>query len=139
MTPRLLLGASGVMIAAAVAAVVVSGADDKAGTEEAAYSGALIEVAADVKATSNTYAMSLDGGAKVAVQVATSGARTQRADFPCAWRARGTPAKSCGLALKDGGLLDVGEENTMRPGTWAGAGCLRKACVEYAGKGDGVP
>lgn len=47
--------------------------------------------------------------------------------FPCAWK----PRDGGVCTTLDGG--DPGVENTMQPGQWAGAGCVRKACVEIAG------
>lgn len=45
----------------------------------------------------------------------------------CAWR----PAGGSNCALVDGG--NPGDQNTMLPGQWVGAGCRPKSCVEIAG------
>jgi hypothetical protein len=47
---------------------------------------------------------------------------------PCAWK----PTAGATCARADGG--NPGVENTMQPGNWVGAGCVRKACVEFAGE-----
>lgn len=47
--------------------------------------------------------------------------------FPCAWK----PNAGAACTLADGG--NPGLQNTMQPGDWVGAGCVRKACVEVAG------
>lgn len=47
----------------------------------------------------------------------------------CAWRPAGAAKNSC--RKRDGG--DPGDENTMQEGEFAGAGCIRKACVEISG------
>ncbi len=50
--------------------------------------------------------------------------------FPCAWRPRDAGAAVC--TRLDGG--DPGLENTMQPGSFTGAGCQPKSCVEIAGE-----
>lgn len=47
--------------------------------------------------------------------------------FPCAWK----PNAGATCTRLDGG--NPGVQNTMQPGQWTGAGCVRKACVEIAG------
>ena len=49
--------------------------------------------------------------------------------FPCAWRPLGVSPSLC--MRFDGGT--VGDETTMDPGEWTGAGCVRKACREAQG------
>lgn len=47
--------------------------------------------------------------------------------FPCAWK----PNAGAACTKLDGG--NPGVENTMQPGQWIGAGCVRKSCIEIAG------
>lgn len=53
-------------------------------------------------------------------------------ESPCAWR----PIKGADCVRFDGG--DPGDENTMQAGEWFGAGCIRKACVIFAGESEGT-
>lgn len=46
----------------------------------------------------------------------------------CAWK----PNAGAACTKTDGG--NPGVENTMRPGTYVGAGCVKKSCVEMAGE-----
>lgn len=46
----------------------------------------------------------------------------------CAWK----PSAGAVCTKSDGG--NPGVENTMQPGTWVGAGCRPKSCVEIAGE-----
>lgn len=71
-----------------------------------------------------------DGGFALGIPVNADGwpqFATVAAPHPCAWK----PTAGAACARVDGG--DPGERNTMQPGEWAGAGCVRKACVEIAG------
>lgn len=47
--------------------------------------------------------------------------------FPCAWK----PNAGATCTKLDGG--NPGVQNTMQPGQWVGAGCVRKSCIEIAG------
>lgn len=51
----------------------------------------------------------------------------------CAWRPTSAKKGSCGLALADGGVLDIGPGNVMQPGTWAGKWCVERPCEVMAG------
>lgn len=46
---------------------------------------------------------------------------------PCAWK----PSAGAACSKVDGG--DPGVENTLQPGEWVGAACVRKSCVVVAG------
>jgi len=76
-----------------------------------------------------------DGGLVYAVdgqEKLDGGTNTRVTQPPCGWRPVGM---SAGLCRRTGGE-DPGVENTMQPGGWLGAGCVRKSCIKYAGEPD---
>jgi hypothetical protein len=68
-----------------------------------------------------------DAGVAYVIADADGGVRLL-AKAPCAWK----PNKTAACFTKDGG--DPGVANTLQPGYWQGAGCVRKACVIFAGQ-----
>lgn len=56
---------------------------------------------------------------------------TEQVSPSCAWRPKGTPPELC--TRIDGS--DPGDENTMMPGAFKGAGCQLKNCYVIAGQG----
>lgn len=71
------------------------------------------------------YDQKQDDGGHRPVLVMPDGTSAIINDYPCAWRPQGVAANRC--TYVDGG--DPGAENTMTRGTFAGAGCVKKACV----------
>ena len=83
----------------------------------------------------NVYAVKDDkGGATLYVVPQKDGGFAKLAQSPCARRPTGVKASECLALLSDGGTRDQGDENTMQPGTFVGAGCVRTACVVFAGE-----
>lgn len=82
----------------------------------------------------SVYRVALEDGGKMYVTTLRDGGATRLDRSPCARRPTGVRADTCLRLLADGGTVDFGDENTMQPGEWVGAGCVRTACVVLAGE-----
>jgi hypothetical protein len=91
--------------------------------------------AAGAKLEHNVYAVKSDKGEPTLyVAPLADGGVVKLAQSPCARRPTGVKVSDCLMLLPDGGTRDQGDENTMQPGTFTGAGCVRTACVVFAGE-----
>lgn len=120
----------GVLAAIAAAAIVYDDVKDAPAKSEA-------EAKADgSRIEHNVYAVKSDKGEPtIYVVPQKDGGVAKLAESPCARRPAGVKPEDClRRDPRDGGLVDFGDENTMQPGEWVGAGCVRTACVVFAGE-----
>ena len=90
-----------------------------------------------IELTHSVYAAKDNIGTKVyamRVLLLDGGLETIKLDrSPCRRRPTGSLAIGCLRLEIDGGIRDIGDDNTMQDGQWVGLGCVQTACVVVAG------